>query len=427
MAPHVPVTPGAAGTPGTARTSDPPGRAAAPVALVAGAGIAGCVTAVALRRIGYDVEIAEAHPRGADDVGAWLTMQSNGLAALREIGLLAAVRSVGFPTPRIDFTSSTGRVLGSVPLGRPLDDGTSALTTSRADLYRVLRDAALAAGAHVTYGRRVVGAAEDADGVDVRLDDGSTTRADVLVGCDGLRSAVRAAVSPSNPAARYVPLLNLGGFAPGMHLDAAPGRLHMVYGRRAFFGYALAPSGEVWWFANPPRPDEPSEADLATTGSDGWRAELARLFADDVSPASRIVEATPGDLRAWATYDLPHVPVWRTARTVLAGDAAHATSPSSGQGASMAVEDALVLARCLRDRPGVPDALATYEALRRRRVERIVAAGRRTSSTKVAGPVGRALRDALLPLVLRRIGADAAGGQGWIFDHRIGWDEPVAL
>jgi 2-polyprenyl-6-methoxyphenol hydroxylase-like FAD-dependent oxidoreductase len=408
-------------------TAGAPGEPAGRAAVVAGAGIAGCATAVALCRIGFDVEVAEAHPAGADDVGAWLTVQSNGLAALRELGLLDAVRSVGFPTPRIDLTSATGRGLGSVPLGRPLDDGTSALTMSRADLYRVLRDAAIAAGARLTYARSVHGAIEEPDRVEVRFGDGTTTRVDVLVGCDGLRSAVRAAVSPRNPAARYVPLLNLGGVARGLRLDAAPHRLHMVYGRKAFFGYAVAPSADVWWFANPPRRDEPSDADLAATGSDAWRAELARLFDADVSPAVRIVEATPGDLRAWATYDLPHVPVWRTARTVLAGDAAHATSPSSGQGASMAVEDALVLARCLRDRPGVPDALATYEALRRRRVERVVAAGRRTSSTKIAGPVGRVVRDALLPLVLRRIGADAAGGQSWIFDHRIGWDEPVTV
>ena len=125
--------------------------------------------------------------------------------------------------------------------------------------------------------------------------------------------------------------------------------------------------------------------------------------------------------------DFPRVPVWRNDRVVLVGDAAHAVSPSSGQGASMALEDAVVLAKCLRDVESVPEAWSTYESLRRQRVEKIVAAGRRTSSTKVAGPIGRRLMDALMPMVLRRVGRDGAGGQAWIYDYDLDWDKPVAV
>uniref|UniRef100_UPI0018E9436E FAD-dependent monooxygenase n=1 Tax=Kineosporia sp. A_224 TaxID=1962180 RepID=UPI0018E9436E len=204
---------------------------------------------------------------------------------------------------------------------------------------------------------------------------------------------------------------------------AAPlGRMQMMFGRRAFFGWATAPDGATWWFANVPRRDEPAPGELAAVPSDVWRSRLAALLRDDAGPAARIVAATPGDLGAWATYDVPRVPVWRGRRTVLVGDAVHATSPSSGQGAALAAEDALALARCLRDVP--QDALAAYEGLRRRRVERVVAAGRRTSSSKTAGPVGRAVRDAVMPHVLRRIGPD--GGLGWVFAHRNDWEEPVA-
>jgi 2-polyprenyl-6-methoxyphenol hydroxylase-like FAD-dependent oxidoreductase len=90
----------------------------------------------------------------------------------------------------------------------------------------------------------------------------------------------------------------------------------------------------------------------------------------------------------------------------------------------MAAEDGVVLAMCLRDLPDVPRALAAYEGLRRRRVERIVAQGARTSSAKTPGPVGRALRDLALPLVFKLLVTERS--QAWIHGHHIDWDTPVA-
>jgi FAD-dependent urate hydroxylase len=118
------------------------------------------------------------------------------------------------------------------------------------------------------------------------------------------------------------------------------------------------------------------------------------------------------------------VPTWRRGPMVIIGDAAHAPSPTSGQGASMAAEDAVVLAKCLRDLPDVPQALAAYEGLRRRRVERIVADGARTGRTKTQGPVGRALSGILLPLVFRFLVTEKS--RAWIYGHHLDWDAPVA-
>ncbi|WP_268903559.1 FAD-dependent oxidoreductase [Herbidospora solisilvae] len=129
-----------------------------------------------------------------------------------------------------------------------------------------------------------------------------------------------------------------------------------------------------------------------------------------------------GACRSFSNFDLPTVPKWSNSRMVIVGDAAHATSPSSGQGASMAIEDAVVLARCLRDHD-VPDAFAVYERLRRARVERIVAQGKRNGDGKAPGPVGAYLRDLFLPVVLRQVAK--RGSLSWMYDHRIAWDESV--
>jgi FAD-dependent urate hydroxylase len=393
-------------------------------ALIVGGGVAGPVTAMALRQSGIDSVVYEAYTGGADDAGSFLTFASNGLDALRTIDAHHLVLSEGFPTPRMTIQSGTGKHLGDVPNGGTLPDGTVSQTLKRADLYRALRDEAVRRGARVEYGKRLVDAETTPGGVTARFEDGTEAEGDLLIGADGIHSRTRLIIDPSAPGARYVPVLNIGGYARGVTVQAEPGTFRMVFGKRAFFGYAVHPSGEVWWFANPPRADEPTGAELAAIGTEQWREMLIDLFAGDDSPAVEIIHSTPGELSGWATYDLPSVPTWHTESMIIIGDAAHATAPSSGQGASMAIEDAVVLARCMRDLPNTGQAFAAYERLRRARVERIVAHGAKTSNSKAAGPVARVLRDLMMPLILKRV----ARGESlaWMHDYHIEWDAKVA-
>jgi FAD-dependent urate hydroxylase len=394
-------------------------------ALIVGGGVAGPVTAMALQQAEIDSVVYEAYAAGADGAGAFLTFASNGLDALRTIDAHRLVLAEGFPTPHMEIQSGNGKPLGSVPNGGMLSDGTVSQTLKRADLYRVLRDEAVRRGARVEYGKRLVHAENTPDGgVVARFEDGTETEGDLLIGADGIHSRTRSIIDPQAPGTRYIPVLNIGGFARGVRVRAEPGTFRMVFGKRAFFGYAIHPSGEVWWFANPPRADEPSRAELAAIGSEQWREMLLDLFAEDDTPAVEIIKATPGRLSGWATYDLPKVPTWHRGTMIVIGDAAHATSPSSGQGASMAIEDAVVLATCLRDLPDTTQAFAVYERLRRRRVERIVAHGARTSNSKAAGPVARVIRDMMMPMILKRV---ANGGSlAWMHDYHIDWEEKVA-
>ena len=400
-------------------------RRATKKALVIGGGVAGPVAAMALGRAGMDSVAYEAYADGADDAGAFLTFASNGLDALRAIDAHHLVLAEGFPTPRMTIQSGTGKHLGDVPNSGTLPEGMISQTLKRSDLYRALRDEAVRRGARVEYGKRVVDAETIPDGgVAARFEDGTEAEGDLLIGADGIHSRTRRIIDPSAPGARYIPVLNIGGYAKGVSVPAEPGTFRMVFGKRAFFGYAVHPSGEVWWFANPPRVDEPTRSELAAISSEQWREMLVDLFTGDATPAVDIIRATPGNLAGWATYDLPSVPTWHRGSMVIIGDAAHATAPSSGQGASMAIEDAVVLARCLRDLTDIRQAFATYERLRRRRVERIVAHGARTSNSKAAGPVARVIRDMMMPMILKRV---ANGGSlAWMHDYHIDWDTKVA-
>jgi 2-polyprenyl-6-methoxyphenol hydroxylase-like FAD-dependent oxidoreductase len=391
-------------------------------AIVIGCGIGGPVAAMALQRAGIDATVYEAHERPADSVGSFLNLSSNGIDALRAVGADRAVLDAGFSTPRMVMSSGRGKRLGEVANGIALDDGTTSQTIQRGLLHRTLREEATRRGIAILRGKRLVSVERSTTGVEARFEDGTQVAANVLVGADGLHSTIRRLVEPAAPAPRYTGLLSLGGRTLGRILDPTPDTFHMIFGRRAFFGYTVRPSGEVYWFANVGCANEPGRGWDRSAAV--WKEELRSLFAEDAGPAVDIVNATDDDLAAYPIFDMPAVARWYAGAMVITGDAAHATSPSSGQGASLAIEDAVVLAKCLRDTRDIGEAFATYESLRRKRVERVVRHSARIGRTKSAGPIGRWCRDLCMPLALKLFASPDA--QGWLYRHHIEWTERIA-
>ena len=392
-------------------------------AVIIGAGIGGPAAAVALRRAGIEPVICEARPAPAGSAGLFLGLGINGMHVLRELGLLDEVlRRDMAPTPWLEFTSATGRRLGAVPMGR-LDERTPSVTLMRGALQQALVEAAWDRGVTIHHSRRFVGYREAADGIVARFEDGTEIEGDVLIAADGIHSAVRRAAFPDAPAPSYTGLLNLGGIVRDSGLPPTPDAMRMVWGWRAFFGYTVRENGEAWWFANVGQEREPQRGELESVPTEEWRRRLLSLFADDAPFIARLIEATP-EITATPIHDMPPLPAWHRGRVVLLGDAAHAVSPSAGQGASLALEDAIVLAKCLRDVAPVESALARYEALRRPRAERIVADGRRRGTYKaLRSRAAVRLRDLVMPLALRVFANEQR--LAWIHGYRVRWDEPV--
>lgn len=395
-------------------------------ALIAGGGIAGPVAAVALQRAGVEATVFEAYDAPADYAGLFLNTASNGLDVLRTLGIDVPSRADGFPIPRMVMWSGTGKRLGEVANGIRLPDGTVSVVVKRGLLQRVLREEAERRGVGIEYGKRLLSYEVAPNGAVVaRFEDGTEAEGDLLVGADGLHSRVRPVMDPGAPRPSYTGLLSLGGYARGPRIPPTFETQHFVFGRRAFFGYLVRGSGEIWWFANVARPDEPSRKELSGVSSAEWNRRLLDLFSDDIDLIGEIIESTQGEIGAYPIHDIPTVPTWHEGPAVLVGDAAHATSPSSGQGTSMAVEDALVLAKCLRDVPDVGMALASYERLRRERVEKVVAYSRRIGQSKaVSNPVARWLRDRIMPFALEHLAN--AGSHAWLYAYHVDWNEKVA-
>jgi 2-polyprenyl-6-methoxyphenol hydroxylase-like FAD-dependent oxidoreductase len=397
-------------------------------AVVVGGGVAGPVAALALQRIGVDVVVHESHPLTDGERGSWFTVTPNGLDALDAVGALHLARAIGHPTRTNIMRSATGHELGRLPLGAPLPDGTPALTMKRTRLAAALAQECSRRGIEVRYASGLTAAEPTASGtVRASFAGGLAREADLLVGADGVHSTTRRLIDPGAPAGRYVGLVNFGGFTPCgagslSDLEAEAAAWHFVFGRRAFFGWHATPSGDVVWFANEPRAQVGPDERTRTTEPE-WRARLAELFAGDAGPAAELIRNGVLELAGDNTHDLAHVPSWHRGPMIVIGDAAHAPAPSSGQGASIAMEDGVVLAQALRDSPDVPSAFATYEGLRRARVERIVAAGARSSSSKAPRPLFRPLRDAALRLAFRHVVTEPK--LAWMYDHRIDWEKTL--
>jgi 2-polyprenyl-6-methoxyphenol hydroxylase-like FAD-dependent oxidoreductase len=219
-----------------------------------------------------------------------------------------------------------------------------------------------------------------------------------VAGCDGVWSGTRRLAFPDAPQPVYTGLSGTGGFLDLPQVPATGGFMRMVFGDRAFFGYIKEGDGPVFWFDSFPLDEEIALArpDPKALG------ELTRsLHATDPAPVRDIAAAVSDVPRSYPVFNMQHLPHWHDDRVVLLGDAAHAVSPHAGQGASMAIEDAVVLATCLSARTTPAQAFAEYERLRRDRVEYIVKMSRRNGSQKRAsGRLALFFRDLILPWVI---------------------------
>ncbi|GLI02152.1 FAD-dependent oxidoreductase [Phytohabitans aurantiacus] len=393
-------------------------------ALIIGGGIGGLTAAMALRRAGIEPVVHEAYEQPDDYAGLFLNTASNGLDALRAIDVDIARRGDGFPIPRMIMWSGTGKRLGEVANGTTLPDGTVSVCVRRGEMQKVLRAEAHARGIAIEYGKRLDTYDATPTGVTARFTDGTEATGDLLIGADGIHSRTRRLLDPDGPRPRFTGLLSVGGYSHDSSLAPTTDTQHFVFGKRAFFGYLVREGGEVYWFANLHRPQEPSRQELDAMTPGWWQRHLTDLFADDMPVIGRILGNLAGEVGAYPVHDIPTSPVWHSGPIALIGDAVHATSPSAGQGASMAIEDAIVLAKCLRDAPDVATAYTTYERLRRPRVEKVVAYSKTLSNSKTAGPVARVFRDLMMPVALRLFANPKS--HAWMYDHHIDWNQRAA-
>ena len=355
----------------------------ASVAIVGG-GIGGLSAAIALQRLGHRVTVYEQAAQFMR-VGADVNLTPNAVRALDGLGVGDGLRRTGArPSYRISRDWDTGLETSRLPMGDTAETvyGAPQLTIHRADLLSVLAQA-LAADS-MRFSKRLSSLTQDTEGVDLRFEDGSTARHSVVIGADGIHSRVRAALfGPEQP--RFTGVVSYRAVVP-------TDRVRQVPEIEAF---------TKWWGPNPQSQIVTFPLSLgqetfvfATTGQSDWTEEswtcpgdveeLRQVYRDYHPDARALLQACDSVMKS-ALYERDPLPQWSVGRVSLMGDACHPMLPFMAQGAGMAIEDAVVLARALEQDADVASALRRYESARQDRTAKIQIGSRGNQWMKTQG------------------------------------------
>ena len=386
-------------------------------ALIIGAGIAGPVTAIFLKKAGIDAEVYEAWPYSTG-IGGGLQIAPNGMHVLAELGLADELIRRGSIAESFDFYSQSGRRLGSLNRNMKARFGQPAVNMCRATLNETIVNTAWCENVELFFEKRLVRVEDRPDqAVVAHFADGSSAEGDFLIGADGVHSAVRAHVIPDGPKPFDTGLIGFGGFVSRSLIENTPvgQRVATTFGQSGFFGYGFCSSdpedGVMWWST------QPSHGIAAATyramDQEALRQHLRDFHAGWHDPVPQIVDAAE-NIVVTDTLDVATLPTWSRKRTLLIGDAAHATSPHAGQGASLALEDAMRLGRLMRDGQELGLTFQNFEHERRPRAEKIVALARRNGNSKREfSATGAWIRDHMLKLLL----PVTSKGMDWMYAY----------
>ncbi|MEU5095387.1 FAD-dependent monooxygenase [Streptomyces sp. NPDC020996] len=336
------------------RVGTPPRRA-----LIVGAGIGGLAAGVTLASTGWTVEVVEIKAVNAT-VGVGLNHPANALRALRALGVYDEVLAHGYQYRGIRRYDSEGRLTAEfTPVDPP--DVPFQVSMTRADLHRILTEAAERAGATVRLGTTWESIEDDGVGVDVTFTDGSTARYDLVVGADGIRSPLRNLMFgndhdpvPTGYACWRVAVDRCPDMVLSEYWNGSLVKASVLHLNEKTMYLLVVEEGD--WDAVP----DPATMILTLKDKLVGFGGLVGRARDAITADSEI---------HWAPLQEVFLPApWHKGNIVLIGDAAHAVAPHLAQGAAMAMEDAIVLADELLGQ-GVQDALASFMQRRYRRVK----------------------------------------------------------
>ena len=367
---------------------------------IAGGGIGGLTLAITLQQRGYTVTVYE-NAEQFRPMGAGLGLAANAIKAFTEIGIGSDVLTAGRVIKRFLIKDQGGRIISEtdsqqVSSRYGLVDN---FTIHRADLHQVLLRH-LPPGT-VQYGKKCIDFAQDDEGVSISFEDGSSVQADYLIACDGIHSMIRKKLVPESTIryAGYTCWRAVIHDLPEHFVEETS----ETWGKGKRFGIVPLSENRLYWFAclN-------ANANDPVIRSFNVK-DLLREFGEFHSPVPEILKQTKDEQLIWNNIlDIKPLKQFAFGRVALMGDAAHATTPNLGQGACMAIEDALVLANCLDSSPDVQRAFKMYEAKRLKRTKQIINDSRRLGRVaQLKNPMLTKLRDA----AFRRIPASVVEKQ----------------
>ncbi len=326
-------------------------------AAIIGGGIGGLTTAIALRKIGFEVDVYERAPE-LKEVGSGMSLWPNAVRSLNEIdpNILSRLQTRGRSLRRLLMKDPSGELIKTLPL--PAAD-CNGIAIHRAELQSALAEAVSARSIHLdhTFSRLE----QSPKSVLLHFENGATVEADLVVACDGIHSAVRKSLGLNTKLSNrdysvWRGMTHIHSEDEALHLGLEhDGDFSESYGHGRRFGILRLGPGRIHWYAaanNSLCPPDMSEA-----------VALQKLFAGWHAPIPELIENAESAICTKVQDRLATLP-WVVGRVAILGDAAHPISPNFGQGACLAIEDAVVLAASLQNHSNLPRALRRYELSR---------------------------------------------------------------
>ena len=392
---------------------------------IIGCGIAGPSLAIALKRAGIDTTIYEKHDSPYDF--GLLTLTPNTFNALDILDVTDEVLKSGYEVDGVNFYSSDGKMIGRVGSTSEMKKryGSVSFMIKRMQLNKILCNKAESLGVKIERCKKLKNIENGKqDKIVVDFENETKTESDLLIGCDGIHSTTRSIVMPDFPKPTYTGTFLVGGIIDdSMQTMLTTDTYHITNGKNLHFGNLIEKSGEKIWWTYVQRPDDSS----GNRTEKSWDREMKKILTltrDDHDTVRKSIEMTREVLISLPIYNIPHLPTWHKGSVCLMGDAAHAISPHAGQGATMAIEDSVVLAKCLRDIQYTEKAFALFEKIRKKRTEKIVKVSQQLGEMfTMTNPVKKWFRNKVtLPLFIKQ-GLKPAD---WIYSHKIDWDEKIS-
>jgi salicylate hydroxylase len=340
--------------------------------LMAGAGLGGLSAASCLMKAGHHVEIYEQAPQ-LGEVGAGIQVSANAMHVMQHLGLQDALLKVGVkPEAYVFRLHDTGEVIQRFSLSQEQLHGAPYTQLHRADLHELLAARARQADPNVVrLNHKVTGFTESADGVELHFANGTSAKGDLLIGADGVKSAVRGQLFGITPAT-YTGDAAWRIVVPTERLpnDLLERVMSVFMGPHGHVVCYYLRGGALLNFVGCVETDEVSEE--SWTVKTPW-TNLKQHFRGWHPALQSIIDGADKDqVYLWSLFNRPPIPEWSSKRVTLLGDAAHPTLPYLAQGAAMAIEDGAVLTRALAMSDSVPAALQLYQRNRADRTAKIV-------------------------------------------------------
>lgn len=365
--------------------------------LIVGAGIAGPALAIKLIEQGAHVNIIEARTQAEMNEGLFFGISPNGMNILSGLIDISGIYEEYVPGS-LRFYNAKGRQIAELDVSSQKSMyGIAGIQVKRSVISNLLQKKLADLGVPVEYNCKLQSIGNSGAKIEVETNKGQFTDYDLLIGADGIHSLCRRLVFPDAPEPVYTNMLSTGAIVKIPDWDEASEAIEMTFGKQAFFGFSTTNKGNVWWFNNYDWEQEPDHKALNDPYmKQNIKKDLLEIHKADHHKIKEIITASQ-DLFAYPIYDMPALEKWHTEKICLIGDAAHAISPHTGQGASLALEDSVILAKCLAKYKNPELAFSRFQQLRSDRVAQIIAQARKVGKSKSRpNPVAVFFRDIMV-------------------------------